>query len=297
MSSSPAPLISVVIPTRHRNHALAECLRRLAPGVQTLAPDRYEVIVTDDGTISTAKAMVRDQFPWARWIAGPQKGAGSNRNHGVQQAIGPWIAFVDDDCLPATTWLQGYVAAIAPAVELYSGKTTCHDKEHPQTPICSGPYNLDGSRVYSCNLLVSTKLHLKIGGFDPDFPHWNEDVDFIERLRRNGHSPLFVPAALIHHPPRRRHLGTAAGKQWKSRVMLSYKQGNSTPAWRWLPGHLIKVRIRQIIDCQPSVDSLIAVITFPAELFYVLTHIRKWDQAYKIYLPEIGSNEPPPPEE
>ena len=42
-------LLSVVIPTCDRHAELAACLERLAPGVQTLVADTYEVIVTDDG--------------------------------------------------------------------------------------------------------------------------------------------------------------------------------------------------------------------------------------------------------
>ena len=58
---------SVIIPTYHRNSDLANCLVRLAPGAQTLAAADYEVIVSDDGRASTAEAMVRERFAWARW--------------------------------------------------------------------------------------------------------------------------------------------------------------------------------------------------------------------------------------
>ena len=83
-----ANMISVVIPTRHRNDPLAECLARLAPGVQTLAADRYEVIVTDDGSAETSADVVRQRFPWARWAAGPRRGPAANRNNGARQARG-----------------------------------------------------------------------------------------------------------------------------------------------------------------------------------------------------------------
>ncbi len=46
-------MISVIIPTRHWNDSLADCLRRLAPGAPTLPANRYEVIVTDDGSAMT----------------------------------------------------------------------------------------------------------------------------------------------------------------------------------------------------------------------------------------------------
>ena len=51
------PRWSVVIPTFDRVETLAVCLSRLAPGAQTLAPDQYEVIVTDDGS-SAAPVVV-----------------------------------------------------------------------------------------------------------------------------------------------------------------------------------------------------------------------------------------------
>jgi glycosyltransferase involved in cell wall biosynthesis len=105
-------LISVVIPTRHRNKALAECLQRLAPGVQTLPADGYEVIVTDDGSVTTAEVLVRERFPWARWTAGPRRGPAANRNHGASVARGDCLAFTDDDCLPSPGWLAAFAAAM-----------------------------------------------------------------------------------------------------------------------------------------------------------------------------------------
>ncbi len=277
-------MISVVIPTRHRNASLADCLRRLAPGAQTLPAERYEVIVTDDGSDATAEAMVRDQFPWARWMAGPRRGPAANRNHGVVAARGDWIAFVDDDCLPSPGWLAAFSVAALSEGDLFSGKTTCEAGLRYPTPLLAAPYNLDGTRVYSCNLFVEATLYRQKGGFDEGFPHWNEDVDFVDRMKTSGILPHFVPAAIVEHPPRRRELGWTAGLAWESRVMLSYKQGNRTPAWRWLPEHLIKIRIQQIFDCPPSKDSLIAAITLSAELLCVLMNLWRWDRIHRQHL-------------
>ena len=80
-------IISVIIPTFQRNDLLAQCLDRLAPvqqpGLDVLQPGQaespepaepfaYEVIVTDDGVSTTAETMIRQQYPWARWMAGGQ---------------------------------------------------------------------------------------------------------------------------------------------------------------------------------------------------------------------------------
>ena len=91
--------ISVIIPTCHRNASLAKCLDCLAPGTQTLPPEQYEVIVTDDGSRSTAQQMVQENYPWVLWIAGPCRGPAANRNNGAEAAQGQWLAFTDDDCL------------------------------------------------------------------------------------------------------------------------------------------------------------------------------------------------------
>ena len=55
--------VSVIVPTCHRNDVLAKCLDCLAPGVQTLPSDQYEVIVTDDGSQDTAEQMIHQRYP------------------------------------------------------------------------------------------------------------------------------------------------------------------------------------------------------------------------------------------
>src|SRR5688572_17920597 len=108
-------LISIIVPTCHRNDLLAKCLDRLAPEVQsdvvlcakdsaradrqsgtaespflgaTVAPNpkavRYEVIVTDDGKDATAEQMIGESYPWATWLPGPRRGPASNRNNGAR---------------------------------------------------------------------------------------------------------------------------------------------------------------------------------------------------------------------
>jgi len=41
----------------------------LAPGVQTLPAEQYEVIVSDDGRQTTAEEMIRERYPWVKWVA------------------------------------------------------------------------------------------------------------------------------------------------------------------------------------------------------------------------------------
>ena len=82
-----APAFSVVVPTCDRPTALAELLERLRPERLSVAPDFYELIVSDDGVTGASAAMVRARFPNVRFYAGPRRGPAANRNYGASRAI------------------------------------------------------------------------------------------------------------------------------------------------------------------------------------------------------------------
>ena len=221
-------MITVVIPTCHRNDLLAKCLDSLAPGVQTLPTDQYEVIVTDDGSKSTAEQMLREQYPWAQWVAGPRKGPAANRNNGAKYAQGEWLAFTDDDCLPSAGWLEAYLLAIPLGHLVYEGKTTC--VEGIKSPLYEAPINLTGGSLWSCNLFVTRELFLRIKGFDEQFAFWMEDADFRVRLQKLGIFYCFVESAVVDHPPRLRGTGQRISAGWEAHVQHWHKEKMPQPS-------------------------------------------------------------------
>jgi GT2 family glycosyltransferase len=194
---------SVIIPTCHRNADLARCLERLAPGAQTLPAADYEVIVSDDGRASTAEAMVREQFRWARWVQGPRRGPAANRNCGARHAAGGWLVFTDDDCLPDAGWLAAYSASATGDATVLEGKTNACGPR-PRLDM-EAPVNELGGCLWSCNFAVRADVFHDVDGFDEQFPGAAmEDMDLHERLKKAGHPVRFVPAALVRHPWRLR---------------------------------------------------------------------------------------------
>jgi GT2 family glycosyltransferase len=211
---------TVVIPTCHRNELLARCLERLAPGAQTLPAADYEVIVSDDGIHSTARDLVAAKFPWAKWFIGPRRGPAANRNHGVRQGTGDWIAFLDDDCVPDSGWLAGYAQAIAaqPGVRVLEGSVYV---DRPRRSLGeASPTNEGGGRLWSCNFAIERRLFQELGGFDERFPYANmEDVDLSFRLRRAGQGFAFVREASVCHPWRPKG-GWRALRQHRESLLL-----------------------------------------------------------------------------
>lgn len=274
--------ISVVIPTCQRNDALAQCLDRLAPGAQTLDAAQYEVIVSDDGSTATAQAMVREKYPWARWTAGPKRGPAANRNWGAAQARGEFLAFTDDDCLPAPGWLEAYAQALAPGAEVYEGAT--HAPGPFRWPFVSAPVNLEGGSLWSCNMMVARRVFQELGGFDAGFPHAaDEDTDFHRRVRAAGLEPRFVPDARILHPLVRRLWGRKSARLWESKVRLAYK---ADPTRRpFTRGEMVRLalntRARQLKRSPFHLDWILGALGLVVELIWIARHARRWDRKHR----------------
>lgn len=194
-------LFSVIIPTCHRNDLLAKCLNCLAPGVQTLEFVHYEVIVSDDGSKTTAKEMVEQHYLWAQWVEGPRKGPAANRNNGAKYAQGKWLAFTDDDCLPDPQWLEAYTKAILNDYSclVFEGRT--YVDRSRQSLAETSPINESGGYLWSCNLAIQRRLFESLDGFDERFPYAAmEDVDLRLRLTKCGHKFSFIKTASVCHP-------------------------------------------------------------------------------------------------
>lgn len=215
-----AMFLSVIVPTCDRPETLALCLQRLAPGRQSLAAERYEVIVTDDGADRSAERLLRERFLWARWTQGPRRGPAANRNRGVTLARGDWLVFTDDDCLPCPTFLGGYAAAIErfPDVQVFEGRTSSNcPKQHP---FDDAPINAGGGLFWSCNLAVAAELFRRMGGFDESFPFAAmEDMEFSHRFRKENVGAAFVPEAEVIHPWRRLEVKAHARRHVASQLI------------------------------------------------------------------------------
>lgn len=279
--------VSVIIPTRHRNEQLSLCLDRLAPGRQTLCQDAYEVIVTDDGTSSTSEALVRDQYPWARWIAGPRRGPAANRNNGARVARGDWLAFTDDDCLPEPGWLAGFCQAALSGAEVLEGKTIC--SQGIRSCLDEAPVNLTGGGFPSCNLMIRRDTFERLGRFDEDFPFWCEDQYLHSMVQRAGCGRKFVGDAIVDHPRRRRPSGWQMGLRWEGRILLWHKEGKVGSVWRFFPLHCLKVRIAQALDYPLQWDTVHGGLAIAVELVCLLMHLRGWDRKYRRFRPTSDS--------
>src|SRR5262245_58160245 len=90
-------LISVVIPTFNRAELLRASLESLA--CQSLGPDRFEVVVVDDGSIDATRDVCVQLSPRMRlrYLHIENSGISAAKNLGIFAATGRILLFFDDD--------------------------------------------------------------------------------------------------------------------------------------------------------------------------------------------------------
>ncbi len=94
-----APLVSVVIPTYNRAKVIERAL--VTAFAQTYR--NLEIIIVDDGSTDNTAAVLAPYMDRIRYIYQENQGASGARNHGIREARGKYIAFLDsdDEWLPA----------------------------------------------------------------------------------------------------------------------------------------------------------------------------------------------------
>lgn len=100
-------LLSVIICTYNRASLLAAALEGVCQ--QTLATDEYEIIVVDNNSTDDTPTVCRtfaQRYAHLRSVVEPQQGLSPARNRGWQEALGDYVAYIDDDCIVPAEWLS-----------------------------------------------------------------------------------------------------------------------------------------------------------------------------------------------
>jgi glycosyltransferase involved in cell wall biosynthesis len=209
--SAGAVTFSIIVPTYDRPHQLAACLRALTN--LDYPPEQFELIVVDDGSPEAPDAVAapdRDRLN-VTFLSQPRAGPASARNTGAAHAKGKYLAFTDDDCVPAADWLQRLAARFAIAPEQMVGGTTVNGVPGNLYSAASqlligylyAHYNADSNQAVfltSNNMAMAAALFRKVGGFDVTFPRAaGEDRELCDRWLRNKFGITFAPEAVVHH--------------------------------------------------------------------------------------------------
>lgn len=224
VSPTARPRATVVIPTRDRAALLPRLLRALAD--QTIPADRFEIVIVDNGSTdgtSEVLAEAATRMPNLRVLSEPVPGISAARNRGIGAARAPWIAFIDDDCIPAPSWLASTLACAEsdPGVAAVVGR-------YGPPPHFVGPRWLHPAvisydrgdrperveKLQGGNMMVRRDVLDRVGRFRTDLGMngrrraWGEETALARAIRAAGHEIQYCPDSFVHHLVKRekRHL-------------------------------------------------------------------------------------------
>jgi GT2 family glycosyltransferase/tetratricopeptide (TPR) repeat protein/glycosyltransferase involved in cell wall biosynthesis len=209
------PDLSVIIPTYNRYAVLASCLAALEQ--QSLAKDRFEVIVVDDGSTDGTERLCQGLSMSFRlvYLRQVNAGAGAARKLGTEAARGEYLLLFNDDTIATPDLLGEHLR-----VQREHGNDKCAVLGHfhypcqaskralssffatrpflfPQAFLQPGFYR-ESAYFIGCNLSIRREAVLGAGSFDPQF-RVAEDTELGVRLEQQGYRILYQPQALAWH--------------------------------------------------------------------------------------------------
>ena len=202
---------SVTIPTYNRPQRLAALLEQLARS--DYPRDRFEVIVVDDGSVPPLSSVVepfRDRLNLT-CLRQNHGGVAMGRHAGASAARGRFLAFTDDDCLPAPDWLTRLEAGLKSVPNCACGGRTLNGLPENDYSTASQALNSylnermhlhpnGGTRFFANNnFALPRELYLKVGGLDINWPMCGEDRDLCARWMDHGYPLVYVPEAIVYH--------------------------------------------------------------------------------------------------
>ena len=198
--------VSVIIPHYDDLAGLDRCLAALMR--QTMARDRYEIIVADNMS-PCGETAVRDIVAGrALVVTAAERGAGPARNVAVAHSRGAVLAFTDADCLPAPGWLEAGMTALWD-----------HDIVGGQVDVLiDSPDGKSGSEAYEAVFAFHNRVYIERQGFSvtanlfcrrsvyaatgPFHVGTSEDRDWCVRAGERGFRIGYAAAAVVGHPAR-----------------------------------------------------------------------------------------------
>jgi glucosyl-dolichyl phosphate glucuronosyltransferase len=279
--SEAEPRVTVCLCTHNRPAYVRDCLAGLRK--QTVGLRRFAIVVVDSGSAAAAHAQlvcVLAAHPHARLIALDQPGVSLARNTGAQAAGAGYVAYIDDDAVPAPDWVERIIAAI---------------QESPYRPAMLGgrilplweaplpgwwPASLRGVlsiieiegrgeyrtpalpaklEPYGANIVVQVAALLAVGGFGTavgrqgDILLSDEEVQLAWRLQDAGHSVRYDSRLVVYHRIQSLRLTPAwllSRQYWQgvSTVISRRLLGHPGAVWRELPRRLLVALI-----CAPTI--------------------------------------------
>ncbi len=218
MSTDRPRFYSIIVPSYNRQEEIRELIESFTR--LDFPPQRYELIIADDGSTDQTEALVREYQDRLdldlKFFRQENRGPGAARNMGMEKARGDFFIFVDSDCTAAPQWLSAIDQALSEEqADAFGGPDSYRDDFPPllkainysmtsfiTTGGIRGHKKKRLGKYYprSFNMGLSREVYQKIGGFG-SLRH-GQDIEFSHRIIRSGAKVILIPEAVVYHKRR-----------------------------------------------------------------------------------------------
>lgn len=237
------PQVSVIIPTFNCDRYLPEAI----DSVLAQTYQDFELIVVDDGSTDRTPEILQSYGNRLQAIRQTNQGVAQARNHGIQQAQGEWIAFLDADdvFLPHKLAAQIELAMAHPELEIiHSGWRRVDSQGNllivvepwHQVPELTLESWLRWKPVLPSAMMFRRRSLERAGGFDPRFPP-AEDTELVLRLALKGCQAKWLPQVTVdyrQHESSAMHRGLPQAKSLAAVIDHFFAQPDVPERIRWL---------------------------------------------------------------
>jgi succinoglycan biosynthesis protein ExoM len=208
--------ITVCICTYKRPELLDNLLEKLVEQ-ESRGLFTYSVVVCDNDQLRSAEATVTGfaaRSPiTVRYCVEPSQNIARARNRAIANAIGDFVAFIDDDEFPTKTWLltlfeairrfkaDGVLGPVKPHFDDKTPRWVVKGKFYDRPTYPTG-FVIDWSKGRTGNVLLKTALFVPSQLFQPEY-RAGSDQDFFRRAIDAGHVFVWCDEAIAYEfvPP------------------------------------------------------------------------------------------------
>lgn len=253
--------VSVIIVNYNTCGLLTDCIKSIFNN--SVGNYSFEVIVVDNASADDSRKTIRMRFPIVKWIQNNSNvGFGKANNIGASVALGRYLFFLNSDTLLLNDAIAELLNYADDHIDI-TGVIGGHLIDQYGNPALSAgnflfPFHnrarirdngcVEVEYVTGADMFMSKKIFDMVGGFDPNFFMFCEEVDLQKRISEStGRRNFLIDAPRIVHlesgsfeeenkkkSNKKEHLPYLKYKMWKqSRAIYARKHFHGITLLQW----------------------------------------------------------------
>ena len=305
--------LSIVIVNYNVKEFLSQCLDSI---YQSKTNFGFEVIVVDNQSSDSGEVEILSQFPQVRWINNSENlGFGKANNVGFQAAKGTYTLILNPDTVLRSDTLEKSINYLKSHPEVGglgiqgidgSGQFLPESKRALPTPLValwkisglsalfptsktfakyhlghlSKDENHEVDILVGCYMMVPTKLLLEVGGFDPRYFMYGEDIDLSYELQKTGKKNVyFAESKIIHYKGESTKRGSLNYVRmfYQAMILFAQKQFSGGAAWAYKSLIYLGIYLRAALAVVARIArSAFAPVLDAAVLYFLLDSVKTY---------------------